>query len=54
MTDSPDNNDATSLADATAFMRVLAQILRRLLSQLDGRRRTANNGKRPETTFEGE
>ena len=54
MTDSPDNSNATSLADATAFMRVLAQILHRLLNQLDRQSRTANNGNRPETTFEGE
>lgn len=57
MTDSTNNDDinkATFLADATPFLRILAQILQRLLTQLDGQNRTPNNGKRPETILKGD
>jgi hypothetical protein len=54
MNDNNDTINATSLADATPFLRVLAQILRRLLTQLDGQSRPLDNEKRPETVIEGE
>ena len=57
MTDTNNNNDAinaTFLADATPFLRVLAQILHRLLTQLDSQSSPRNNGNRQETVIEGE
>ena len=44
----------TFLADATPFLRVLAQILRRLLTQLDNKSSPLNNGNRQETVIKGE
>ena len=57
MADPNNNNDAiraTFLAEAAPFLRVLAQILHRLLTQLDSQSSPRNNGNRQETVIEGE
>ena len=49
-----DMADTIFLADATPFLRILAQILRRLLTQLDSQSNPLNNGNRQETVIKGE
>ena len=49
-----DMADTIFLADATPFLRIMAQILRRLLTQLDNKSSPLNNGNRQETVIKGE